>query len=181
MANTTQQAIQEELETIRSKNNGKLDPEAVVSFAKNPKTALHNRFEWDNTEAAHQWRLQQARQIIRVSVYVVETTQQTVRAYVSLMPDRANAKREEPDGEADEKPRDEGYGYRHIADVMSDEDLRQQLLAQALADMRVFRQKYATLKELVPVFDEMHRVEARASRGRGAGGRSLVAAAGASV
>jgi hypothetical protein len=46
------------------KKYGKLTPETLVEYSKNPKTALHSLFNWDNENAADQWRKQQARQII---------------------------------------------------------------------------------------------------------------------
>ena len=64
-------AIVAELETIRRNAGGVLRPEDVVSFAADPDTELHSRFEWDDTEAAQQYRLWQARQLIRVTVTVL--------------------------------------------------------------------------------------------------------------
>ena len=37
---------------INKKNHGLLKPEKVLEFAKNEKTALHSRFEWDNKKAS---------------------------------------------------------------------------------------------------------------------------------
>lgn len=44
---------------------GRLDPERVVEAARNPKSALHACFEWDDSAAAHAWRIAQARALIR--------------------------------------------------------------------------------------------------------------------
>jgi len=128
--------VKDELELIRKSNGGLLDPEKVVEFAKDETTSLHSRFEWDDTEAARQYRVWQARQIIRVHVTVVGTADsEPVRAYVSLEPDRGKG------------------GYRAIDDVLSDEDMRSQLLSQARRDMNVFAAKYRALKEIRPVID----------------------------
>ncbi len=49
--------IKQELEALAEANNGILRPEIVV--------------EWDDTEAAKQYRLWQARQIIKVAINVL--------------------------------------------------------------------------------------------------------------
>ena len=78
----------------------------MVEYARDPKTALHSRFEWDDSKAGHDWRLYQARQIIRLSVLVLDNVRDPVRAWVSMKDDRVKA----------------GGGYRSIGDVMSDEE-----------------------------------------------------------
>lgn len=45
--------------------DGRLDPADVVEAARDPASPLHGYFEWDDTEAARQHRLGQARQLIR--------------------------------------------------------------------------------------------------------------------
>lgn len=133
--------IQKELNEIEQQHGGILKPEHVVEFARNPETALHSRFQWDDDKAAEQYRLWQARMIIRVRVTVLPQSknERPVRAYVSLSTDRSK----------------EGGGYRPIATVLSDKDMREQLLADAVFEMKTFRRKYDTLKALAPVFAAM--------------------------
>ena len=51
--------IREELDRIKKSNEeGLLKAEEVVEFARNPTTALHDRFTWDDSAAARQYRLQ---------------------------------------------------------------------------------------------------------------------------
>lgn len=57
--------VHAELERIRTKNGGRLTNELVISAAKNKRSLLHPLFCWDDTEAAHQWRLSQSAQMIR--------------------------------------------------------------------------------------------------------------------
>lgn len=136
-------SIQEELNLIESKD-GILRPAAVVEFARNKKTALHHLFTWDDTEAANQYRLWQARSIIkaRVTIIEVEQKQYNVRAFVSLSPDRKEA----------------GGGYRSITTVAADEVMRSQLLKDALGELGTFRRKYQGLRELARVFTEIEAV-----------------------
>jgi hypothetical protein len=131
-----------ELEGIRKSNKGLLKGEDVLEFAKDPSTALHKRFEWDDTEAAYRYRLMQAQEIIRVAVTVLPNTNKPVRAYVSLQRDRNS-----------------GRGYRATANVLSSENLRQELVDEALDDMEVFKARYRILRELSKVFAEMDRAK----------------------
>lgn len=138
-----QQSIREELEAIRDAHDGHLRPEDVVAFAKDENTALHNQFEWDDTEAAHQYRLQQARYVIRLNVNIIPTDngEVAVPMYVSLMSDRTH-----------------NNGYRTLTDVMEDADLRDEFLSQALGELQRVRKKYEKLLELAPVFSAIDRV-----------------------
>jgi len=129
-----------ELEKIRTANGGFLTPEAVVSVAKDEDNPLHPYFTWDDTEAAHKWRLEQARKLIRLSVTIVKQDTQPVRAYVSLLNDRGK------------------NGYRATIDVLNDEDLRDQLLHCALRELAAFRNKYAVLSELAELFEVADRL-----------------------
>jgi len=105
----------------------------------NPKKhPLHKRFEWNNTKAAHEYRLAQARQMIRVLVeYIpIDNESKEVRVFVSLKSDRTQ----------------EGGGYRTTTQVMSAATTRKQLLQDALDEMRYFEQKYAYLTELAKLW-----------------------------
>lgn len=59
--------------------DGKLTAESVLADAQDPASILHKRFEWDDANAAHQWRLTQAREICRAHITVEK---QRVRAFV---------------------------------------------------------------------------------------------------
>ena len=131
-----------ELKRIAKASGGMLQPEVVVDCAKKKDSPLHEYFTWDDTEAAREYRLWQARSIIRVVVDVVPHTEIETRAFVSLQSDR-NADR----------------GYRGIVSVMSDADLQAELLEQARSDMTRFRLKYRILKELAGVFEAMDKVK----------------------
>src|ERR1044071_2827696 len=86
--------LKRELEAIRLKHGGLLTEEAIVTEARAKKHPLHSRFTWDDTDAAKQWRLEEARTLIR-SVYItIERPKHksvTVRAYASLPSDRERA------------------------------------------------------------------------------------------
>ena len=146
---TRKDIVLPELERLRQANpSGILLAEDVVSSAQADDSPLHKYFVWDDTEAAKQYRLWQARQLITAMVTILPNTKKSVVAYVSLRDDR-----QYPQG-----------GYRAVVDVMSDTELRDQLLAEALADLRTWQRKYNHLKALIPVFEAAERVRRRITK-----------------
>ena len=79
------QKIGEELEDIKSKEN--LTPVSVVKRAKNKKSVLHKLFEWDDSEAAKQYRLRQASQIVShvIEVVVIQGEQVEEKGYFNVV------------------------------------------------------------------------------------------------
>lgn len=135
----------DELKKIAQEHGGILMPEHVVDAAKPVNSILHSKFEWDDTTAAQRYRLWQARQLITIMVEYVKTDKDNTpyQVFVSLKSDRQEG------------------GYRTITSVMSDEQLKNQLLADALEDMEIFQNKYQILKELSIVFAAMKKVKKR--------------------
>lgn len=148
---TRSNAVTTELKRIAKANGGILQPAAIVEAATPEDSPLHSRFEWDDSKASHEYRLFQARQLIRVSVHVISgVSSEPERIWVSLRQDREAV----------------GGGYRPLVEVLTDENMRQQLLHEALEDMEYFSRKYARLEELAGVFKEMRRIEQPAQRKR---------------
>lgn len=141
MTTATLDRIRRELEEVRRNAGGLLRPADVVAYASDPARALHSRFTWDDSKAAHEYRLWQAREVIRVCVAVVHDDHPPVRAYVSLQDDR-----QEPGG-----------GYRTLHSVLRNATLRESLLEEAKADMERFETKYSLLSELADVFTAMRK------------------------
>ena len=138
-------SIAGELREVAAAHDGVLRAADVVAFARGPKRRLHACFEWEDGEAAHQYRLWQARQLIRVRVIRLEDDHHLRRAYVSLKPDRQEA----------------GGGYRSIVAVLRSRKGTDQMLDDALTELRAVREKYKHLQELVEVWSAMDRVGRR--------------------
>lgn len=153
--------IRDEIELIRSRSDdGAVNPADVVEFAKNPKTALHGEFTWDDSRAAVEHRLWQARQIIRVCVYYEPAVEQRIRAYISLPEDRGV-----------DRP-----GYRRTTDIVRDREHRAAMLAMAMRELEFFQQKYAVLSELAQVFEAARAVRRKTEskkRRRGVAAKSV--------
>lgn len=125
-----------ELARIRRSSGGSVTPANVVDAARDPDHPLHPCFEWDDTSAAERWRQQQARVLInsvRVVVEEVKGPAQQV-AFVSV------------------NVRDQGRAYLPTSVVMSDDEYRAESLADALAALQGWRQRYRHLSELAEVF-----------------------------
>lgn len=82
------QEIGEYIEKLKD-NKGEITPLDVVDSARSKSSILNKYFDWDDTEAAKQWRLQQARNILNhvVEVIVIDdgkNTEVEVKAYYSV-------------------------------------------------------------------------------------------------
>lgn len=78
----TRAALHARLEKIRARNNGVLTPDDVVKDARSETSPLHPYFTWDDSEAANQYRLDQARLLIRnVRVEVMTSTTRVVAPF----------------------------------------------------------------------------------------------------
>jgi len=136
--------VVEELEQIRESNDGILYPQSVVDFARNEETALHDKFEWDDTVAGENYRVWQARKIIRAVAILIPRQNEPIQAYVSMVADRYQ-------GEGEEKQERVG-GYRCMVDVLSTPNLRETLLSEALAEFEMWERKYTMITELADIF-----------------------------
>lgn len=139
---TLGQATIDELKRLTNEHGGTLHPEKIVEAARDKKSILHSRFEWDNNEAAERYRLIQARYMLNIAVEVIPGNRMRSKVFVSLRRDRYD-----------------GGGYRTTVDVLSDSQLHQQMLDDALENMEHFRLKYQELKELHKVVLVMKKTE----------------------
>jgi hypothetical protein len=135
-------SVEAELTHITEINDGILRPYDVVDYAKNPTTTLHTKFTWDDAKAAYEYRLEEARRLIRVYVTTIETVSKPIRVWVSLKSDRVKEK----------------GGYRLTDDVMRDDEMRKQFLREALEDLKYWRAKYRSIKEFDAIFDAIDEV-----------------------
>ncbi len=118
------QKIGEELSKIADAGSGELKPLAVVEYARNPKSSLHKHFTWDDKEAADAYRLDQARELIRVIRVEIDDAE-PVRAFLSIS-----------DGKT---------SYRSTQDVMASTHLQSLVLKQADRDLAAWQARYADL------------------------------------
>ncbi len=77
------QVAGDELERIRRANGDRLEAKQVVVEARPPGAPLHDMFTWDDSEAAEQFRLREARTLIR-SVRILVGGSKSEPAYVNV-------------------------------------------------------------------------------------------------
>ena len=138
------QVAGEEMERIRVEQNGRLDAGDLVERSRKPDAPLHEAFEWNDTTAAHEYRVEQAKYLLRSIEVTVEPQKQKkpVRAFVSVV-------------------RDKDRSYTSVSHALSDPELRRQVLMQALRELEAWRERHAELVELAGVFAAID--EARAA------------------
>lgn len=138
------QAVGERLERLRAAGAGELTPEAVVADARHPGSPLHPLFKWDEAEAAHQYRLVQARALIRAVIVRYRAAPgngaRSVVAFVNL------------------KEGDRQY-YTATAVALSDPERRAIVLRQAWEDFQALRKRYADLIEFAQLFAALDEIE----------------------
>lgn len=118
-----------------------LSPRTLLDANRETSAPLHDEFEWNDSEAAERFRLNQAATIIR-NIVIVRTEQAdkpapSVRAFVNV---RDEAQR----------------SYVGIVHAMSDEAMRESLMKSAIRDMDSFKNKYQDLQELSSVINAMN-------------------------
>ena len=145
MTTTTkkQASPQDEIKRL-AKIHGYITPEIVLSAAKPKSSPLHSRFCWDDTTAANEYRILQAKELIRriqVTYDITPNRSVSIRAFHNVS-----------------EMNDDDEETRFYVDVESAlGSYRDQLLAQCARDMAAFKEKYRALTEVSRVIDAMEK------------------------
>ena len=138
-------SIREELEAIAK--SGVLTPEEVVQAARNPNSSMHDQFEWDDNEAAHRFRLSQARSLIKqITVEVVRTDLKKVVAPMFT-----------------QAPRKDGEGYYHTQAIVRSTPNRLEIVLMRLNAISTMLHNLAA-PEVDDLLAEVNRVKHRIER-----------------
>jgi hypothetical protein len=124
------QKIGEELTRIAAENGGRLEPKPVVEAARKRSSAMHTLFEWRDQVAADKYRLDQARELIRI-----------IRIENTDKPD-------EPARRAFLNVQDNGHSYRTVDEVLGSSKLQLAVLIAAERELNAFEQRYSELAEI---------------------------------
>lgn len=125
--------LKEALEVVQARH-GTLTAEIVVKEAESPDSPLHRYFAWDDEEAAHQYRLFQARALIRRVKVAIQATPDRivrVRAYTHVRSERA-----------------------YVPTAQALERNRNMVLDQARLDLAALRRKYENLIDFDTLLQE---------------------------
>lgn len=118
---------------------GEVTPKILLDDSRPVDAVLHSLYEWDDTEAAEKWRLQQSKNIIGnlviVSVENLGEINEPVRAFVSV------------------SNRNEKASYVSTVTALSNEETRQRVLKNAEAELHMFTQKYKELLDVASLLE----------------------------
>ncbi len=115
--------------------HGYMTAKQLLELARPKNSPLHVLFEWDNTKAAENFRLQQAGTFIRCVRFKVLTEDG-----VCVVPETISVYHEPG-----------RRGYVPTLTVMSDDELAGQAVAEAKEAYLRLRSRYATFKKLAPI------------------------------
>lgn len=134
-----------------TKVNGGLTAENVVDSARKRASPLHDFFEWSDSVAAQRYRLEQARHLMRCVVVMYDDTllktDRPIRAFIAF--------ETQP-----ESLRDDGR-YVAMHQILTDAELRELLVDEALTEHIRWEKRYAHLKEFAAIVKVRLQVEAR--------------------
>ena len=128
-------SVREELERIYN-TEGVLTPAAVVDDARPEDAPLHSHFEWDDSVAGEQYRMVQARQLIRSVKVTVQPQPEAAPVQVRVFHNVAD----------EDKPRK----YVPLRVLMDDPESAQRVLARAWDEWLQLKRKYADLCGFLP-------------------------------
>ena len=126
--------LRSELLAIRAEH-GTLTAHIIVEVAAEEDHPLHNRFEWDDEKAGHAYRLQQARQLIRV-----------VR---EKFIDRSGAPTDVRTFHAIPRGDDQQMAYEPIDEILENEFATKLLLQSMEREWRTLRRRYEKFEEFM--------------------------------
>ena len=124
---------------------GQLNPEMVVRHAlDNPGSNLHSFFEWNDTLAARQWRIEQAKMLLRSVVIVREEDPRgtEIRLFVNI-----------------DRVEDEPSKYVNTQRAMADDEMRAMVLSRVEHELYAIRRKHTDLHELAGVWKSIDQLQ----------------------
>lgn len=141
-----------EVERIRRAQGGLCSASHLLSEASDAESVLHGCFEWDDGVAAHEYRLTQARHLLR-SIVVLEEGEPAPVYYVHV--------------EVEDRE-----GYVPAREALRAIETREQVISKALGELRAWLDRYSYLANLAGVrrsVDALRRQVERAARRRDGG------------
>jgi len=150
----TTESMKEErkfLEKLAKQSGGMLLVDTVLDAARDPRCILHKHFQWDDTKAAESFRKMQARQLIQKCVVTIEKAPDVqIRAFVSMAADKVT-----------------GGGYRMMVDVLSDDDLKGQLLHEMQVTLVKWKKQMHLLdRDTAEIIDRLEGIVMAKSKGK---------------
>jgi len=129
-------------EILQIKQKKGLTPEAIVENAKKKTSPLHKLFEWKDTTAAYQWRLQQARVLINEVKIIIEDKEYYAFENISI-----------------EVGENKTREYYEREEILSSDQLRKKVIQTAYEQLLYWKNKYENYSVFTPIFNGIAEVE----------------------
>ena len=133
--------VMEEIEA----RDGEVTKEAFLEASRPEDSPTHKCFEWDDSVAAEKYRLNQAYHVILDLEVSVEEKTSPSPAFVNVI----------------QKTSSESAKYKSLAVAMSDDEMRINVIRNALAEFKSVEKKYDHLMELSGIFTAIDSAERR--------------------
>lgn len=132
-------------ELVRLEKTGRLTTERVVREAADPQSKIHGYFNWDDSEAAHEYRKYQARWLMSsvVVVYDVPDGHVETRGWFNVT-EQVNAHKERH--------------YTSFVKVQDSPELRKQVVTKARKQLDYWLATYQHYEELFPISEAIREV-----------------------
>lgn len=130
----------EELDRI----HGEVTSQILLDDSRPEDAVLHPCYEWDDSVAAEKYRLHQSKKIIG-NLVVVSVSEENID---SEEPPHINAF-------VTVNERNEKASYRPTTIALSDENMKEQILKNATAELRMFKAKYDGLVDFATLIKEV--------------------------
>ena len=112
-----------------------VSPAQIVEYARNPNAELHRCYTWNDAEAAHKYRIYEARQVV-----------------CNLIVHKENGEKQEPTPIRLFHKAENGH-YKPLALIVRNEDEYQSLLRQCKEALESIKRKYSSLSEYQEIWD----------------------------
>lgn len=132
-------------EILRVEQENGLTAENLLAEASKENNPLHELFEWDDTEAANQYRLFQARVLINEVKVIVDSKEYFAFENVQVSVDNLG-------GETTERV------YKPIVEILNNDDLREQIIYSALRQHEYWEKQNEKYSELSPIVKSAKKV-----------------------
>jgi hypothetical protein len=123
------------VEALPGEGDGKA--EELVKAARQRRHYLHGSFEWNDQQAAHQHRLEQARKIIRCLWWVEKPGAEPVRGFASITTGADGGARE----------------YFSYTEIITNASLQRRMMETAKNDLVAWIKRYRNLKKAAPMIE----------------------------
>ena len=137
----------EVIENIKKKRGG-ITPQLLIIESKKKKSLLHNCFEWNDSKAAEEYRIVQAREILRCIIIEIEPDEdyeeiRTIRALIA----------------PSSIEKENNTSYVTVEEVCNDEELQAAYMRQLKRDLDAIKNKIKGFKQFSEVVKAINAVK----------------------